>query len=70
MIDSLYLGPSYDLSHIKGEKVNTMHVAKLIQERNVVAIFQGRSEADLEHWEIDLSCMIRQIQTVKIESTE
>ena len=45
MIDSLYLGPSYDLSHIKGEKVNTMDVAKLIRQRNVVAIFQGKSEA-------------------------
>ena len=46
MIDSLYLGPEYDLSpHIEGETVNSMYVAKLIEERNVVAIFQGRSEA-------------------------
>ena len=45
MIDSLYLGPEYDLSDIKGDTVNSMYVAKLIEERNVVAIFQGRSEA-------------------------
>ena len=45
MIDSLYLGPEYDLSDIKGDTVNSMYVARLIEERNVVAIFQGRSEA-------------------------
>ena len=45
MIDSLYLGPEYDLSEIEGDTVNTMYVAKLLEERNVVAIFQGRSEA-------------------------
>ena len=46
MIDSLYLGPEYDLSpHIGGDKVNTMQVAKLIEQQKIVAIFQGRSEA-------------------------
>ena len=45
MIDSLYLGPEYDLSHLEGDKVNTMYVARLIEERKVVAVFQGRSEA-------------------------
>ena len=45
MIDTLYLGPEYDLSHIEGDTVNSMYVARLIEERNVVAIFQGRSEA-------------------------
>ena len=46
MIDSLYLGPEYDLSpHIGGDTVNTMQVAKLIEQQKIVAIFQGRSEA-------------------------
>ena len=45
MIDSLYLGPEYDMSHIEGDTVNTMYVARLLEERNVVAVFQGRSEA-------------------------
>ena len=45
MIDSLYLGPEYDLSDIGGDTVNTMYVARLLEERNVVAVFQGRSEA-------------------------
>ena len=42
---TLYLGPKYDLSHIEGDTCTSMDVAKLIEERNVVAIFQGRSEA-------------------------
>ena len=42
---TLYLGPEYDLSHIEGETVHSMHVAKLLEQRKVVAIFQGRSEA-------------------------
>jgi|TARA_B100000424_G_scaffold260953_1_gene245345 carbamoyltransferase len=45
MIDSLYLGPEYDLSHIEGDTVTSMDVAKLIADRKIVAIFQGRSEA-------------------------
>ena len=45
MIDSLYLGPEYDLSDIEGDVVNTMYVARLLEERNIVAIYQGRSEA-------------------------
>tara|TARA_B100001094_G_scaffold319913_1_gene365368 strand:- start:1582 stop:2181 length:600 start_codon:yes stop_codon:yes gene_type:complete len=45
MINSLYLGPKYDLSHIEGENVHSMDVAKLIEDRKIVAIFQGRSEA-------------------------
>ena len=45
-IDSLYLGPEYDLSpHIEGETVNTMQVAKLLEQQKIVAVFQGRSEA-------------------------
>ena len=45
MIRSLYLGPEYDLSEVEGDTVNTMQVAKLLEERKVVAVFQGRSEA-------------------------
>ena len=45
MIDSLYLGPEYDLSNIEGDKVCSMDVAKLIDQQKIVAIFQGRSEA-------------------------
>ena len=45
MIDSLYLGPEYDLSDIEGDVVNTMYVARLLEERNIVAVYQGRSEA-------------------------
>ena len=45
MIDSLYLGPEYDLSHIEGDTVCTMDVARLIDQQKIVAIFQGRSEA-------------------------
>ena len=42
---TLYLGPKYDLSHIEGDTCTSMDVAKLIEGRNIVAIFQGRSEA-------------------------
>ena len=42
---TLYLGPEYDLSHIEGDRCTFMDVAKLIDEKNTVAIFQGRSEA-------------------------
>ena len=42
---TLYLGPKYDLSHIEGDTCTCMQVAKLIADRNIVAIFQGRSEA-------------------------
>ena len=42
---TLYLGPKYDLSHIEGDTCTFMDVAKIIEERNTVAIFQGRSEA-------------------------
>tara|TARA_B100001175_G_scaffold301431_1_gene294531 strand:- start:251 stop:847 length:597 start_codon:yes stop_codon:yes gene_type:complete len=42
---TLYLGPEYDLSHIEGDSVPFIDVAKLLEERNTVAIFQGRSEA-------------------------
>lgn len=45
MIRSLYLGPEYDLSEVEGDTVNTMQVAKLLEKRKVVAVFQGRSEA-------------------------
>tara|TARA_B100001057_G_scaffold493373_1_gene587656 strand:- start:686 stop:1285 length:600 start_codon:yes stop_codon:yes gene_type:complete len=45
MIDSLYLGPKYDLSHIEGDTVISMDVAKIIADRKIVAVFQGRSEA-------------------------
>jgi len=45
MIDSLYLGPEYDLSDIEGDTVCSMEVAKLLEDRKIVAIFQGRSEA-------------------------
>ena len=42
---TLYLGPEYDLSHIEGDTVPSMDVAKLLEQRKVIAIFQGRSEA-------------------------
>ena len=45
MIDSLFLGPEYDLSHIEGETVHSMDVAKLLEDQKIVAIYQGRSEA-------------------------
>jgi len=48
-LNTLYLGPereeSYDFDDIETEKVTPADVAKLISERNIVAIFQGRSEA-------------------------
>ena len=42
---TLYLGPEYDLTSIEGDTVASMDVAKLLEQRKVVAIFQGRSEA-------------------------
>ena len=42
---SLYLGPKHDISHIEGATATFMDVAKLIEQRNTVAIYQGRSEA-------------------------
>ena len=42
---TLYLGPTYDLSHIGGMDVTYEQVASLISNRNIVAIYQGRSEA-------------------------
>jgi carbamoyltransferase len=42
---TLYLGPSYDLSHIEGLDTTYDQVASLISNKNIVAIFQGRSEA-------------------------
>jgi len=42
---TLYLGPTYDLSHIEGLDVTYEQVASLISNRNIVAMFQGRSEA-------------------------
>ena len=53
-LTSLYLGPKYNLKIIKQKINNNMfnqikttpqEVAKLISERNIVCIFQGRSEA-------------------------
>ena len=45
MIESLYLGGKYDLKKIEGDTVDSWSVAKLISEKNTVAIYQGRSEA-------------------------
>ena len=45
MIRSLYLGPEYDLTEMEGDTVNTMQIARLLKQRKVVAVFQGRSEA-------------------------
>ena len=42
---TLYLGPKYDLSHIEGDTCTFMQVAQLIADKNIVAVFQGRSEA-------------------------
>ena len=42
---TLYLGPTYDLSHIEGKDTCYSQVAQLISEKNIVAMFQGRSEA-------------------------
>ena len=44
-LNTLYLGPTYDLSHIEGEDVTYDDIAKLISENNIVAMYQGRSEA-------------------------
>lgn len=48
-LKTLYLGPerkeSYDFTGIETKKVKPADVAKLISEKNIVAIFQGRSEA-------------------------
>ena len=44
-LESLYLGPTYDLSHIEGSDVTYEQVANLISNKNIVAMFQGRSEA-------------------------
>jgi len=44
-IKTLYLGPTYDLSHIEGKDTSYIEVARLISEKNIVAMFQGRSEA-------------------------
>ena len=45
MIETLYLGPTYNLRDIEGDTVTSYQVAKLLADRNSVAIFQGRSEA-------------------------
>ena len=45
MIETLYLGPTYDLQDIEGDTVTSYQVAQLLADRNSVAIFQGRSEA-------------------------
>jgi len=48
-LKSLYLGPkheeSYDFGDIETEKVEPADIAKLISEKNIVAMYQGRSEA-------------------------
>jgi len=48
-LKTLYLGPEreeeYDFGDIKTEKVKPADVAKLISEKNIVALYQGRSEA-------------------------
>ena len=48
-LKTLYLGPereeSYDFSDIETTDVTPADVAKMISERNIVALFQGRSEA-------------------------
>jgi len=45
MIETLYLGPTYNLQDIEGDTVTSYQVAQLLADRNSVAIFQGRSEA-------------------------
>lgn len=42
---TLYLGPEYDLSFVDGEDVTYKDVADIIAGKEVVALFQGRSEA-------------------------
>ncbi len=48
-LKSLYLGPErkedYDFGDIETKDVKTADVAKLIADKNIVALFQGRSEA-------------------------
>lgn len=48
-LKTLYLGPerqeSYDFGDIETEEVKPADVAKLISEKNIVALYQGRSEA-------------------------
>jgi len=48
-LETLYLGPerkeSYDFGDIETEKVKPTDIAKLISEKNIVAMYQGRSEA-------------------------
>ena len=48
-LSTLYLGPehkeTYDFGDIETEKVKPADVAKLISEKNIVALYQGRSEA-------------------------
>jgi carbamoyltransferase len=48
-LKTLYLGPenkeTYDFKGVKTKKVKPADVAKLISEKNIVAMFQGRSEA-------------------------
>ena len=41
----VYYGPTYDLSHIEGRNVTYDTVAKIISDKNIVAMYQGRSEA-------------------------
>lgn len=48
-LKTLYLGPEreelYDFGDIETEKVKPADVAKIISEKNIVAMYQGRSEA-------------------------
>jgi carbamoyltransferase len=48
-LKTLYLGPkreeSYDFGDIETEEVKPADIAKLISEKNIVALYQGRSEA-------------------------
>jgi carbamoyltransferase len=48
-LKTLYLGPereeSYDFGDIETEEVKPADVAKLISDKNIVALYQGRSEA-------------------------
>tara|TARA_R110002073_G_scaffold336393_1_gene532933 strand:- start:2928 stop:4649 length:1722 start_codon:yes stop_codon:yes gene_type:complete len=48
-LTSLYLGPNtktkYNLEGLETEKVTPADIAKMISEKNIVAMFQGRSEA-------------------------
>ena len=44
-LENLYCGPSYDYDVDGGETVTSKEVAKLLSERKIVAIYQGRSES-------------------------